>query len=71
MRESNEAQRLRGELGVAVDLLRECVGPLEVSAAIIESDDTEQLESLIERVKAFVIGASRMPAPIPACVTPL
>lgn len=48
---------LRGRQKVAVDLLRECVGPLEVSAAIFESDDTEPLEALIETVPKFV-GAS-------------
>ena len=49
---------LRGQLAVAVDLLRECIGPLEVSAAVIESDDTEQMEALIERAQKFVAASA-------------
>ena len=41
-------------LKVAVDLLREVVGPLEVSAAIIESDDGDAMEALIGNVKRYV-----------------
>lgn len=37
---------------VFVDLLRDCVGPLEVSAAVIDSDDGEQMDALIDRVKS-------------------
>jgi hypothetical protein len=44
----------RGEQGVLINLLRECVGPLEVSAAIFESEDAEPLDDLIERVKALL-----------------
>jgi hypothetical protein len=45
---------LEGQMGVALALLNECVGPLEVSAAVIEDEDGgEAIESLIERVKAF------------------
>jgi hypothetical protein len=44
-----------GTLKVAVDLLREVVGPLEVSAAIIEDEDGgEAIESLIDNVKRYV-----------------
>ena len=39
------------QLRIVIDLLRDTLGPLEVSAAVIESDDTEQMEQLIERVK--------------------
>ncbi len=49
---------LRGQFAVAVTLLGECIGPLEVSAAVIESDDGEQMEALIERVRQFVTAAS-------------
>lgn len=45
---------LEGQMGVALALLTECVGPLEVSAAVIEDEDGgEAIETLIERVKAF------------------
>ena len=45
---------LEGQLSVAVALLNECAGPLEVSAAVIEDEDGgEAIETLIERVKAF------------------
>jgi hypothetical protein len=60
---------LRGQLAVAVDLLRECIGPLEVSAAVIESDDTEQMETLIDQVRKFCADASAIggatPTPAP------
>jgi hypothetical protein len=47
--------REAGTLKVAVDLLREVVGPLEVSAAIIEDEDGgEAIESLIDNVKRYV-----------------
>jgi hypothetical protein len=47
--------REAGTLKVAVDLLREVVGPLEVSAAIIEDEDGgEAIESLINNVKRCV-----------------
>jgi hypothetical protein len=44
-----------GVLKVAVDLLREVVGPLEVSAAVIEDEDGgEAIETLIGNVTRFV-----------------
>lgn len=44
-----------GYLKVAVDLLREVVPPLEVSAAVIESEDGgEAIETLISKVKEYV-----------------
>lgn len=52
----------RGEQGVLTNLLRECVGPLEVSAAIFESDDAEPLDDLIERVKAVLTAIDRRAA---------
>lgn len=55
--ELDRISQLRGQFGVAVALLRECIGPLEVSAALIESDDTEQMEALIRRVQKFVADA--------------
>jgi hypothetical protein len=66
---SDEQIAVRGRFDVAVALLRECLGPLEVSAAIIESDDGEPMEALIRRVKTFVSAASapEEPAePVPA-----
>lgn len=55
---SSPQERLRGQFDVAVALLRECIGPLEVSAAVIESDDGEQMEVLLERVRNFVVAAT-------------
>jgi hypothetical protein len=55
---SDEQIAVRGRFDVAVALLRECLGPLEVSAAIIESDDGEPMEALIRRAKTFVSAAS-------------
>ncbi|OUM00525.1 hypothetical protein [Variovorax sp. JS1663] len=47
-----------GRLGVAVALLTECLGPLEVSAAIIESEDGgEAIETLIKQVRKFCTDA--------------
>jgi hypothetical protein len=66
---SDEQIAVRGRFDVAVALLRECLGPLEVSAAIIESDDGEPMEALIRRAKTFVSAASapKEPAePVPA-----
>ena len=48
-------QELRGRLKVAVDLLREAVGPLEVSAATVESEDgNAAIEDFISNVKRCV-----------------
>lgn len=50
-----EAIKPEGALKVATDLLREVVGPLEVSAAIIEDEDGgETSDALIKRIKRFV-----------------
>ena len=54
-----ENQQLRGQFDVAVSILRHCLGPLEASAELVESDDTEQMEALIERVRLFVTNATR------------
>lgn len=43
---------MRGVTGVCFGLLRECLGPLEVSAALIESDDSEHMDELIGKVRA-------------------
>ena len=67
---------LEGQLGVAVALLSECVGPLQVSAAMIEDEDGgEAIETLIGRAKAFVdacylkrvylVSTSKPPEPAP------
>jgi hypothetical protein len=46
---------LEGRLGVAVGLLREVVGPLEVSAAVIESEDGgDAIEALLQSVKRCI-----------------
>lgn len=45
-------EAIRGVTSVSFGLLRECLGPLEVSAALIESDDSEQLDALIDKVRA-------------------
>ena len=51
---SGTRQRGEGEGLVAVALLNEVVGPLEVSAAIIEDEDGgDAIETLIARVKTF------------------
>jgi hypothetical protein len=55
-RVTDEATRLRGQLCVATLLLQQCIGPLEVAAALCESD---HLESLARRTQAFV--AARAP----------
>lgn len=48
----------RGQFGVAVDLLRETLSPLEVCAATIESEDGGALmESLLGQVRRFVADA--------------
>lgn len=52
-----DAPKVRGQLDVAISLLRECVGPLEVSAASIESDDDEAMGALIGRVKRYLHDA--------------
>ena len=47
-----------GRLGVAVSLLTECLGPLEVAAAVIESEDgNEAIETLIAQVRKFCADA--------------
>ena len=43
---------LSGQRDVLRTLLRECLGPLEVSASIFESDDAEPLEELIHKVSS-------------------
>jgi len=48
---------MRGTQDVAVKLLRECAGVLEVSAAIFESDDAEPLDALIESVTQFIAAS--------------
>jgi len=48
----------RGRMGVALSLLTECLGPLEVSAAVIESEDgNEAIDTLIAQVRKFVADA--------------
>jgi hypothetical protein len=62
---AEEATRLRGRLDVALALLNECIGPLEVSAAIIEDEDGgEAIDALITKVRKFVADAQ--PAVVPA-----
>jgi nitroreductase len=49
------APAAQAELGVAAvfaNLLRDCVGPLEISAAVIESDDDDQMTSLLDRLRS-------------------
>lgn len=47
-----------GRLAVAVAMLTECLGPLEVSAATIESEDGgESIETLIDQVRKFCADA--------------
>jgi hypothetical protein len=54
-----ERAELRGQLGAAGALLRECLGPLEVSAAVIESEDGgEAIETLIGQVRKFCADAA-------------
>lgn len=61
------AQELRGVLGVALELLNECAGPMEVAAAVLESEVADDgLERLIERVKKFYADASLLQAAPPA-----
>lgn len=45
--DAEDAARLK----VVIDLLRDTLGPLEVSAAVIESDDLGQMRGLIDRIK--------------------
>ena len=52
----------RGRNLVLVDLLRSSLGPLEVSAAMVESDDTEQMEGLITRIKDALLLHDTMEA---------
>lgn len=53
-------EEANGRLGVAIALLAECLGPLEVSAAIIESEDGgEAMGTLIEQVRKFVAAVKR------------
>ena len=40
-----------GQRNVLADLLRESLVPLEISVAMIESDDDAEMEALISRVK--------------------
>lgn len=52
-----------GALKVAVDLLREVVGPLEVSAAVIEDEDGgEAMETLLANIKRYVEQFDRLAA---------
>jgi hypothetical protein len=54
-----EVRAALGQLGVAAALLRECLGPLEVSAAVIESEDGgEAIEMLIGQVRKFCADAA-------------
>ena len=55
-RQADSLTHMRGQQGVLVGLLRECLGPLELSAALIESDDSEQMDELTEKVRA-ALGA--------------
>lgn len=52
-----DAAKLRGIVGAAAQLLRDCIGPLEASAAILEDEDgNENIESLIGWLKEFDAG---------------
>jgi len=51
-----------GRMKVAVDLLTECLGPLEVSAALESEDGGEAIEDLIERVRKFAADAKLIAA---------
>lgn len=62
---TDELISLKGRYGVLVGLLRECLDPLEVSAALIESDDTEQIEGLIDKVRAALQAHPAAPASEP------
>lgn len=54
-----EVRAALGQLGVAVGLLRECLGPLEVAAAVIEDEDGgEAIETLISQVRKFCADAA-------------
>jgi len=54
---------LEGQLRVAVALLNECAGPLEVSAAVIEDEDGgEAIETLISQVRKFCADAAALDA---------
>jgi hypothetical protein len=67
-------RQLEGEMRVALALLNECVGPLEVSAAVIEDEDGgEAIETLIKRVKAFCAASylSSATAGVPALADPV
>lgn len=46
------ADAAAGVLPVVMDLLRECVGPLEVSDAVLPSEDYGVMADLIDRVKS-------------------
>lgn len=53
-----DALKLRGQYGVALDLLTECVYPMKVCAAVVENEvDDDGLERLIEQVREFVAHA--------------
>lgn len=51
---AGEEMVLRGQRDMLTEMLRECIGPLEVSAAVIESDDYAEMDRLIDRIKTAV-----------------
>jgi len=58
LRPVDRALKLRGQYGVALDLLTECVYPMKVCAAVVENEvDDDGLERLIEQVREFVAHA--------------
>lgn len=57
-RQAEALTSLRGQMRVLTALLSECLGPLEVSAAIFESDDAEPLEELITKVQKALAALS-------------
>lgn len=66
------AEHATGQLHVAAQLLNAALGPLEVSAALIEDEDGDTaMESLISDIKAFVAAYTRGRAQAVATPTPL
>lgn len=56
---ADQVQLLRGRFGVALGLLRECVDPLEVSAAVIESEDGgASIDNLTAQLRKFLADAT-------------
>lgn len=51
-----DAAQRHGQLRVLVDLLQEALGPLEVSAALVESENTADVDVLIARIKSAIEG---------------